>query len=60
MFTDSTLVANRINGRNRTNKSEPQRRMAALAAKCMAYGQFCRGIAAHWRGREANVARFGH
>ena len=60
MWTDSTLVRNRIIGRNQTRKSEPQRRMFDLAAKCLALINQFRSMDILWRSREHNVATFGH
>ena len=60
IFTDSTIVANRLAGRNKTRKTEPQQRMARLTESCLAVaGQF-KGFVVTWNSRTANVKRFGH
>ena len=60
MYSDSMILVNRINGRNKTRKSEPQRRMFDLSAKCLAYCSMFKVFDIEWNGREHNVARFGH
>ena len=60
MFTDSTIVRNRVGGQNAIRKTEPQQRMFNLAAKCVGKLVKFGGWKISWRGREANVARFGH
>jgi len=61
LFTDSTIVRNRINGTKRgKDKSEPSLRMGALAAKCRQILAGYKSFTAIWNGRDANVNRFGH
>lgn len=59
--TDSTIVRNRLMGRNVIFKKHPSsQRMFALATDCLEilnqFGQFD----VIWKGRENNVERFGH
>lgn len=60
LFTDSTIVANRIKNRNCQGKSEPAKRMGNLTRQCLAkLGVF--GLwSIQWNGRASNVERFGH
>jgi len=60
IFTDSTIVRNRVKGLNRTNRSEPQRRMFELNAKVLSHLQHFAGHDIKWQPREFNVERFGH
>jgi len=60
LFTDSTIVRNRVLGRNKTRKSEPQARMNALAVKALEWLIRFKAFGIEWHGRENNVARFGH
>ena len=60
LLTDSTILMNRINGRNRANKSEPQQRMFRLSAACLDYLKPFAGFLVHWRSRHENVVVFGH
>lgn len=60
MFTDSTIVANRVSGRNRTRKTEPQQRMAALASRVHELLRGFGGFKIEWNSRVENVRRFGH
>jgi ribonuclease HI len=60
LFTDSTIVQNRIAGRNRTKKSEPQSRMFELNARCLEILILFKGFKIQWNPRSANVERFGH
>lgn len=59
-ITDSRIVSNRLNGRNRRRGTEAQQRMAALTDRCLDkvkdFGRFI----ARWERRETNVACFGH
>lgn len=60
VFTDSTIVANRINNRAIGGKGEPAQRMGRLTKCCLHYmDQFSSAIT-YWQRREANVTRFGH
>lgn len=63
IVTDSTIVRNRING-SRKNKlnagSDPERRMSALALKCLALLNQFKSFTIEWQPRESNVALFGH
>jgi|ERR1035441_476524 ribonuclease HI len=60
LFTDSTIVRNRLNGRNRTRKSEPQQRMFERAKAATDFISRFGNMMIHWNSRECNVARFGH
>jgi ribonuclease HI len=60
MFTDSIIVSNRISGRNRTCKSEPQQRMFDLSERCLSKIRQFRQFTIHWEGRTENLKRFGH
>lgn len=60
LYSDSTIVVNRLNGRNRTNRSEPQRRMFALTVRCLEFLKHFASVKVSWYKRENNVARFGH
>lgn len=60
IYTDSTVVRNRLLGRNKTLKTEPQRRMNALCSECLKRLHMFRNFNVTWRGRGENVARFGH
>lgn len=60
MMTDSMIVRNRVSGRNRTNKTEPQQRMNRLANACLEYLKDFGGYEIIWNRREANVVLFGH
>ena len=60
LFTDSTIVRNRINGSNRTCRSDPQRRMFERATCCNGFLARFGTSEIHWHRRENNVARFGH
>lgn len=60
IFTDSTILRNRIAGKNRSKKSEPQQRMFALAERCLALLACFKSFKIHWQPRQHNVERFGH
>jgi ribonuclease HI len=60
VVTDSTIVRNRINGQNKTNKGEAQRRMFSRNAGCLKWLRMFSSFTAEWRSRFENVARFGH
>ncbi len=60
LFSDSTVVINRLAGRFSKVKTEPQQRMAARANECLKRLILFRSFKAKWRGRESNVKRFGH
>lgn len=60
IWTDSMIVKNRLNGRNKANKSEPQRRMFNLATRCRMITDRFMSMDILWKGREHNVALFGH
>jgi ribonuclease HI len=60
MLTDSTIVANRISGKYRKAKTEPEQRMANLTSQCR---EIILTFAAHaikWHQRDNNVREFGH
>jgi len=60
VFTDSTIVANRLTRERARDKGEPAQRMAALAATCNSYLAMFGHWSCKWNGRSANVERFGH
>jgi ribonuclease HI len=83
MSTDSTIVANRISGKNRKGvfglklaqdstsflgpveeklsaKRQAERRMAALAQKCLNVLAEFKSYQIQWIPRDKNVERFGH
>lgn len=60
LHTDSTIVRNRLLGRNQTIRTESQRRMQWLADDCLALIRQFGHVRVDWNGRELNVARFGH
>lgn len=60
IWSDSTIVVNRISGRNKTNKDEPQKRMFDLNAKCLDLLSKFQGYNIQWHNRLANVQKFGH
>ena len=60
MFTDSTIVANRINVKNTSLKGQPAKRMAALTKTCLSYLVMFDDWTIEWNPRESNVERFGH
>lgn len=56
LSTDSTIVRNRL-----MNKSRGKcRRMASLTARCLHILNQFKDWSVEWKGRDANVARFGH
>lgn len=60
IYTDSTVVRNRVNGSNKKRKTEPEKRMYDLAHHArMRLWQF-QAYAVAWQGRQNNVKRFGH
>ena len=60
LFTDSTIVRNRLNGRNRTRKTEPQQRMFTRTQACLEFMAQFESVHVSWNPRERNVERFGH
>lgn len=60
LFTDSTVVGFRINRTNASNKTEPEKRMFSLAAKCLETLIRFSACEVTLIGREKNVALFGH
>lgn len=60
MFSDSQIVVNRINGRNRRNNGEPQQRMGLRTEMCWEQLDGFYGYSIHWNKRDMNVALFGH
>jgi len=64
IITDSMIVKNRLMGKNRIHKKaawrERSEAMFNLASECLKYLTCCRSFKAEWRGRESNVAMFGH
>lgn len=60
LFTDSTIVHNRIALKRVTGKEEPAQRMGRLTQQCLIRLEKFRGHSIEWQRRDANVARFGH
>lgn len=60
LFTDSTIVRNRIAKQNCSGKSEPAARMARLTEQCLALITAYKSAEIKWQARAENVARFGH
>lgn len=60
LLTDSIIVRNRINGRNKKLKSEPELRMYNLNAECLKRLIKFKSFDCQWRSRIENVAAFGH
>lgn len=60
LFTDSTIVSNRINGRNRSRQDGAQQRMFALSEWCLSLMKQFGRHKIQWVSRERNVERFGH
>jgi len=60
IFTDSTVVRDRINGKTKRMKTEPERRMAKCAHRILSLlGNFAAFLCT-WHDRSHNVGRFGH
>lgn len=60
LVTDSMIVQGRMSGKNTARKTEPQQRMAALAAAALAKCAHFGGHEIEWRPRKHNVEIFGH
>jgi ribonuclease HI len=60
MWSDSLVVVNRIAGRNRSKKTEPQQRMNRQAIECLLVIMQFNSFRIFWNGRENNVKLFGH
>lgn len=64
VITDSMIVKNRLMGKNRIHRKaawrERSQAMFNLACECLKYLTTCRKFKVEWRGRESNVAMFGH
>jgi len=60
LFTDSTIVANRLRGKNRTRKTDAQQRMHALCEQCTFHLRRFAAFGVVWHRREHNMSRFGH
>lgn len=65
IFTDSTIVQNRINNRNyqpskKFRFTDGAKRMTEHAAKCHKLLDQFKGFTCHWNSREVNVEKFGH
>ncbi len=63
--TDSTIVRNRLMGKNRIHKKQSWKgaseRMFKLASDILLnYGGLFHSFTVEWKPREANVSRFGH
>ncbi len=62
IFTDSTIVRNRMMGKNVIYKKwqASSERMFKFAEKCLRLTGLFKGHRVVWRGRDQNVNRFGH
>jgi len=60
LHTDSTILKNRLDGRNKSLKGEPAKRMASLTLQCHNRLMNFKAWNCQWHGRDANVSRFGH
>jgi len=60
LFTDSTIVVNRLTGKYNKCKSEAQKRMAECSSHCLKYMVRFKSFHVQWNSREYNVQRFGH
>ena len=64
VYTDSTVVSGRLrrklNGRRTNAAGEGAARMEEWAERCMAFLRSYGRWTIEWRGRDHNVARFGH
>lgn len=60
LFTDSTILANRVRERNTAGNAGPAKRMADLTKQVLAQLELFKMWNIQWYSREANVARFGH
>lgn len=60
LFTDSTIVRNRLNGSKVKSKGEAGIRMLELAHKCLLRLYQFKSYSIEWQPREHNVKRFGH
>lgn len=62
--TDSKIVLNRLTKKNKVHQKptwrESSERMFNLAESCLVYLRRFASFEVRWRGRENNVARFGH
>lgn len=59
-YSDSTILVNRMKRKATSGKSEPQRRMANLCARCLNYTKLFSDFKMVWNSRNANVFKFGH
>lgn len=60
LFTDSTIVRNRLTGANRKNKKEYEKRMFTLTQEVLELLASFKTWEITWNSRVNNVARFGH
>lgn len=60
VYVDSTVVGFRLTGANESKKTEPEKRMHALAARCLQTLIRFSTFHVELIGRERNVALFGH
>lgn len=60
LFSDSTIVVNRISKRNQRGSGEASMRMASLCRVCLSLIDQFQDCEITWNGRAKNVARFGH
>lgn len=59
-FSDSTIVVNRLTGKNRTEKTSAQKRMSTCMVKCLNLTKTFNSFKIKWNGRINNVRIFGH
>ena len=60
MWTDSTIVRNRVSGRYKKAKKPYELRMANYAARCTSMIKQFGSFEIQWHRRDNNVAMFGH
>lgn len=60
LFTDSTIVANRLSKKNTAGNDARSLKMQTLALQCLDLLQRFGGFEIQWNDRSNNVAAFGH
>lgn len=60
LFSDSTVVVNRLLSRNKTRKKEDQQRMHLRAMNCLKQMILFRSFTVNWNSRWRNLEKFGH
>lgn len=60
LFTDSTVVLNRVRDQNIAGNAGPAKRMADLTKQVLAQLELFKMWNIQWRKRDDNVERFGH